>query len=131
MSITQIHGALANTATMFMAGLAIWALFLRFRSEPLSSGWSGAAVIGEVLVLAQFALGWVLFFQSAGHLAMPRPWIHILYGVVAVLTLPAAHTYFNNIKDPKVQTLAMAFVCVFLWGILLRSSQVVTLQVPY
>jgi len=131
MSITEIHGALANTATLFMAGLAIWAFLLRIRSQPLSSGWSGAAVIGEVLLLAQFALGWVLYFQRSGDLAMPRPWIHILYGVVAVLTLPAAHTYFSNIKDPKVQTLAMSFVCIFLWGILLRSSQVVTLQVPY
>ena len=130
MAITQIHQALANTATLFMAVLAIWALFLRFRSQPLSSGWWGAAVIGEVLLLAQFALGWVLYFQGFGS-ELPRPWIHILYGVVAVLTLPAAHTYFHNIKDPKVQTLAMAFVCIFLWGIVLRAAQVVTMQVSY
>ena len=130
MSITQIHSALANTSTLFMAVLAIWALVLRFRSQPLSSGWSGAAVIGEVLLLAQFVLGWVLYFQGYASV-LPRAWIHILYGVVAVLTLPAAHTYFHNIKDPKVQTLAMAFVCIFLWGILLRAGQVVTTQVPY
>ena len=131
MSITQIHGALANASTLFMAVLAIWAFFLRIRSQPLSSGWSGAAVIGEVLVLAQFALGWVLYFQSSGNIEMPRPWIHILYAVVAVLTLPAAHTYFHNIQDDKAQTLAMAFACIFLWGILLRASQVVTMQIPY
>lgn len=130
MALTQIHGALANTATMFLAVLGIWALLLRFRSQPLSSGWSGAAVIGEILLIAQFALGWVLFFQGYGS-ELPRAWIHILYGVVAIITLPAAHTYFSNIKEPNVQTLAMAFVCIFLWGIVLRSAQVVYMQVPY
>ena len=130
MSITQIHGALANSATLFMAILALWALLLRFRSQPLSSSWWGAAVISEVLILAQCGLGVVLYLQ--GYAAtLPRPWIHILYAIVAIITLPAAHTYFNNIKEPKVQTLAMVFVCFFLWGILLRAGQVVYMQVSY
>jgi hypothetical protein len=124
MSWLEIHGGLANAATMFMAILAGWALFLRLRSQPLDSSWFGAAVIGELLLLAQFGVGWLLWFEGLS-VALPRPWIHILYGVVAVLTLPAGYLYFSKVQEPKVQTLAMALICVFLWGIVLRAAQVV------
>ena len=129
MPITQIHAGLANTASLFVAILAIWALLLAIRSRPLDGGWLGAAVIGELLLVAQFGLGWVLWFQGYGA-ALPRAWIHILYGAVAVITLPAAYTYFSNIKENRVQTLAMFAVCAFLWGIVARAGQVVYLQLP-
>ena len=129
MPITQIHAGLANTASLFVAILAIWALLLAIRSRPLDGGWLGAAMIGELLLVAQFSLGWVLWFQGYGA-ALPRAWIHILYGTVAVITLPAAYTYFSSIKENRVQTLAMFAVCAFLWGIVARAGQVVYLQLP-
>ena len=129
MPITQIHAGLANAAALFTGVLAVWALFLAIRNRPLEGGWLGAAVIGELLLVAQFALGWVLWFQGYGA-TLPRAWIHILYGAVAVITLPAAYTYFSNIKDNRVQTLAMFAVCAFLWGIVQRAGQVVYMQVP-
>lgn len=109
---------------MFMAILAVWAFFLRLRARPLDGNWFGAAVIGELLLLAQFGVGGFLWLSGMSN-ALPRPWIHVLYGVVAVITLPAGYTYFSKIQDAKVQTLAMAFICVFLWGIVLRAAQVV------
>lgn len=129
MPITQIHAGLANTASLFVAILSIWALFLAIRNRALDGGWLGAAVIGELLLVAQFALGWVLWFQGYGAV-LPRAWIHILYGAVAVITLPAAYAYFSTIKENRVQTLAMFAVCAFLWGIVARAGQVVYLQVP-
>ena len=130
MSLVVIHRGLANASTLFMAALAIWAFVLWLRSRALDSNWFGAAVIGEILVIAQFLVGWLLWFQGMGA-DLPRPWIHILYGMVAVITLPAGYTYFNNIKNPRVQTLAMTFICAFLWGIILRAAQVATMAVPY
>ena len=109
---------------MFVAILAIWSFVLRLRSRPLDGSWFGAAAIGEMLLLAQFAVGWILWFQGMGSV-LPRPWIHILYGVVAVITIPAAYAYFSRVPDARVQTLAMALTCFFLWEILLRSAQVV------
>ncbi len=128
MSWLEIHGGLANAATLFMAILAGWALFLRLRSQPLDGSWFGAAVIGELLLLAQFGVGWLLWFEGLS-VALPRPWIHILYGVVAVITLPAGYLYFSKVQEPKVQTLAMAMICLFLWGIVLRAAQVVYIPV--
>lgn len=128
MSWVEVHRGLANASTLFVAALAVWALFLRLRSQPLDGNWFGAAVIGELLLLAQFGVGWVLWFQGMGA-ALPRAWIHILYGVVAIITLPAAYLYFSKIQDPKVQTIAMAVACAFLWGIVLRASQVVFIPI--
>lgn len=129
MSLVQVHDALARSSTWFMAILAVWAFYAWIRSQPLSSSWSGAAAICELLILVQFGLGWILWFQGAGA-AMPRAWIHILYAVVAVIGLPAAYMYFNRLEDSRVQALAMALSCAFLWGILLRAAQVVYMQAP-
>jgi heme A synthase len=129
MPIVVIHRGLANSASLFLAILTVWAFVQFFRSRPLGPSWYGAAVVAEILLLAQFVVGGILFFE--GLQAGPRPWIHILYGTVAIIALPAAHTYFGKLEDTKIQALAMALSCAFLWGIVQRAGQVITLQVPY
>ena len=129
MSILQVHAAIANSAALFLAVLTVWAVIQFLRSAPLGPSWFGAAVIAEILLVIQFLIGWVLFFE--GLQAGPRPWIHILYGTVAVITLPAGYGYFDKIDNPKVQSLAMALACAFLWGIVQRAGQVITMAVPY
>lgn len=129
MPIVVIHRGLANSASLFLAILTLWALVQFLRARPLGPSWYGAAVVAEVLLLAQFVVGALLYFE--GLQAGPRPWIHILYGTVAIVTLPAAHAYFGKLEDAKVQSLAMTLACAFLWGIIQRAAQVITLQVPY
>ena len=124
MSIVEIHTRLSNTATLFVAVLGVWALFLRFRSRPLDGNWFGAAMIGELLLVAQSLLGVYLYYVVGLGAALPRPFMHILYGVVSLVTLPAAQSYFGQLEDEKVKALAMAAVCFFLWGIVLRASHV-------
>jgi len=129
MPLAVIHDRLADTSSLFIAALGIWALFLRFRSRPLDSNWSGAAVIAELLLLAQFALGAILYFQGL-DVVLPRPFMHILYGVVAIITIPASYAYFGNVEDENVKTLAMAFVYLFLWGIVQRAGSVAVYLPP-
>jgi hypothetical protein len=130
MPIRVIHMGLANSASLFLIILTLWALVQFLRSRPLDSSWYGAAVVIELLLVAQGVLGGILW-ATQGFLIAQRPWIHVLYGAVAVVTLPAAWSYFSRIEDSRVQTLAMTLVCAFLWGIVQRSAQVITLQVPY
>lgn len=130
MPIRVIHAGLANSASLFLIVLTVWALFQFLRSRPLGSSWYGAAVVIELLILGQAALG-ALLWATQGFVISQRPWIHILYGAVAVITLPAAYSYFGRIEDSRTQTLAMMLTCAFLWGIVQRASQVITLQVPY
>jgi hypothetical protein len=124
MTLNQIHAGLANTAVLFIGILGVWALLLRFRARPLDGAWYGAAMVGELLLIAQGVIGAMLYFQGFGVL-LARPFLHILYGVVAVITLPAAYTYFGQLEDEKVKSVAMAVACIFLWGILQRANQVV------
>ncbi len=129
MPLTVIHDRLADTSSLFIAALAIWALFLRFRSRPLDSNWSGAAVIAELLLIAQFSIGVLLYFRGL-DVVLPRPFMHILYGVVAIITIPASYAYFGNVEDENVKTLAMAFVYLFLWGIVQRAGSVAVYMPP-
>jgi len=129
MSIVEIHHRLSSSATLFMGVLALWALYLRFRAKPLDSNWFGAAVIGEILLLAQALIGVYLYSQGTGA-ALPRPFLHILYGIVSIITLPAAYGYFNTLEDEQVKTLAMAATCFFLWGIILRAGYVAQVAPP-
>lgn len=129
MSLTQIHAGLANTALLFIAFLGIWAFVLRLRNRPLDSSWFGAAIVGELLIVAQALIGATLYFQGFGGMLV-RPFLHILYGIVAVVTLPAAWGYFGHLEEDRVKTLAMAVACAFLWGILQRAGTVVYLEVP-
>lgn len=129
MPLSLIHDRLSDTATLFIAALAIWAIVLRIRSRPLDGNWFGAAVVGELLLIAQFLLGALLYLQTGGG-TLARGYLHILYGVVAIITLPAGYNYFAKIEDENVKTLAMAFVCFFLWGIILRASSVAVIPFP-
>jgi hypothetical protein len=126
MTLNQIHSGLANTALLFIGILGIWAVLLRVRGRPLDGAWYGAAMVGELLLLAQVVIGAILYFQGFG-VVLQRPMLHILYGVVAIITLPAAYAYFGQLENENVKTVAMAVTCFFLWGILQRANQVVYL----
>ena len=129
MSLVEIHTRLATTASLFIGIQALWALFVRLRSQALNGSWLGAAAVGELLILAQALIGLYLY-ASGLSVALPRPFMHILYGIVAVITLPAAYAYFGQMEDERVKTLAMALVCAFLWGILQRADFVARFTPP-
>jgi hypothetical protein len=128
MSLNQVHAGLANTAVLFIGILGIWAILLRVRARPLDGAWYGAAMLGEGLLLAQVVIGAILYMQGFGVI-LQRPLLHILYGVVAIITLPAAYAYFSQLENENVKTVAMAVTCIFLWGILHRANQVVHLVI--
>lgn len=130
MSFIEVHARLSETATLFIGFIGVWAFFFRIRNRPLDSSWYGAAVIGELLLVAQALLGAWLYYGMALGGALPRPFMHILYGVVSVVTIPAAQSYFGQLEDEKVKAVAMAAACIFLWGIILRASQVATYPGP-
>lgn len=121
-TITQVlHDRFAATATWFVLALGIWAIVQFLRNKPLGPSWMGAAVIAQLLLVLQGLLGaWLYLFGGQAPM-LARPFIHILYGVVAVITIPAAWGYFSNLKEERVLTLAMGMTCIFLWGIVLRG----------
>jgi len=122
-SLSIIHAGLAQSATLFAIALGIWAIFLRIRSRPLDGNWYGGLAVGEILMVAQFALGWILYGQGLGD-DLPRAFVHILYGAVAIITLPAAYVYLSKLEDENTKTLLFAIVCFFLMEVVIRARDV-------
>lgn len=122
-SLSDIHRGLAQSGIFFFIALGVWALWHRFRSRPLDGSWYGAAVIGELLMIVEFLLGWLLYGQGLGG-NLARGFVHILYAAVAVITLPAAYLYLSRLKDENVKTLLFAIVCFFLMEVIVRARVV-------
>ena len=108
-SLSNIHGHLATSGIYFFIALGVWALWFRIRSRPLDGSWYGAAAIGEALMIVQFLLGWLLYGQGLGE-NLARGFVHILYGAVAVITMPAAYVYLSRLRDENVKTVRFAIV---------------------
>lgn len=128
--LSILHNRLSVTASWFVLILGIWALVQWLRNKPLGSSWYGAALIAVALCLVQGLLGaWNYLVMGWGPL-LTRPFMHILYSVVAVITIPAAWAYFGNLTDERVKALAMALTFLFLWGILQRASSTAFFALP-
>ncbi len=119
-TLSEIHRGLAQTGILFFIALGVWAILLRVRSRPLDGSWYGAAAIGEILMIIEFLLGWLLYGQGLdGNLS--RGFVHILYATVAVITLPAAYLYLSRMQDENVKTILFAIVCFFLMEVIIRA----------
>ena len=114
MSPAIIHARLANTALLYFGILFIWGLWQYFRKEQLSSSYWGALVIAEILVLVQGALG--IFLYVIG-LQASRGGMHILYGIVAALGIPAVYVFTKGRNDRNVVLIyaSVTFLCAILF----------------
>ncbi len=120
---SDIHRGLARTGILFFIALGVWALWFRFRSRPLDGSWYGAAAIGELLMIVEFFLGWILYSQGLGE-NLARAFVHILYAIVSIITLPAAYLYLSRMKNENIKTILFAIVCFFLMEVVIRTRVV-------
>jgi hypothetical protein len=116
MSLSDIHGRLANTALIYIGVMAVWGLWRAVRKQGLDSSYWGALVIAEVLLVVQGGLG--LFLWIVGE--RPGRGVHILYGVVAVLIIPGLYAYTKGENDRRVMTI-YAVTLLIAVGIILRA----------
>ncbi len=121
--LRTIHMGLSQTAILYFAALGLWALFYRVRSRPLDGSWYGAGVIAWLLMVLQLVSGFALYSQGLG-VALPRPAVHILYGVVSVVTPPSAYAYLGKIENENAKSVVFALVSFFLMGVVIRARMV-------
>ncbi len=112
-----LHGRLANTVVMYAILMALWGFWRFFRKQGMDSSYWGAVVIAEVLILIQGAVG--VFMRISGILPA-RGWFHILYGIVAAISLPAVYMFTKG-RDERRDMLIYAAIFLFLTGIALRA----------
>lgn len=122
MTIIEFHGRLATTALYFAILMALWGLFRFFRKQKVDSSYWGALVIGEGLFLLQAGLGAYIWLSGVGSLG--GRWMHVLYGVVSVLVIPAVFAYTRG-DEQRRATLVYGVSFLFLVGILMRAMAVI------
>lgn len=101
---------------LFSAIAAVWGLILYLRRQGISGNYWGILASAELLFVAQGILG-VLLWLGGGR---PGRSIHVLYGIVAVITLPAFYTLSQG-RDDRRGALGYALALLFLVGISLRA----------
>jgi len=109
MDLATIHERLATSLLLFMVIASAWSLFGAARRRGISSNTWGILALGEILALAQGALGLALYL--AGD--RPARTVHLLYGLTAVLTLPAYY-FISRGRDDKTASLVYGLLCLFL-----------------
>ncbi|MGD2058690.1 MAG: hypothetical protein PVF85_13175 [Anaerolineales bacterium] len=117
MTLSIIHANLANTSLLFAVIAGIWGIGLRLRGRGIDGNYWGILAVGELLFLGQGLLGAYLWISGArpGRLG-----IHVLYGVVLVIGLPAYYAITKG-RDDENAALAFGFLCLFLAAITLRA----------
>jgi uncharacterized membrane protein HdeD (DUF308 family) len=100
---------------MIIAG--IWGIVTRFRDQPITGNFWGILTVGALLILGQGLLGAYLWLigERPGRMG-----VHILYGMVAVIALPAYYAISKG-RDDKFAALAYGLLCLFLAAISLRA----------
>ena len=116
MSLSQIHAQL-STSIMLFAGLAtLWGLVSYIRGRGVEGNFWGILAVGEILFLSQIVLGIILWLDGA----RPTRGVHLIYGAVTVLAIPAYYTITKG-RDDRTATLAYTLICLFLVGIAARA----------
>lgn len=116
-TIVFIHNRLSVTTLLFMVALGLWGLWNFLRGEGMTGSYWGGLVVGEALVVAQGLLG-VLLYVLGG--APARGILHILYGVVTIISIPAVFSFTRG-RSTRYETLIYAIIALFLAGVSIRA----------
>ncbi|WP_029214882.1 hypothetical protein [Kallotenue papyrolyticum] len=111
-----VHERLNVSILLFVAALGCWGLWNYLRGAGVSGAYLGAVVIAVGLIAVEALLGLVLYLQGPRP---PRIALHMLYGIVALLSFPAAFAFTRG-RVGRAEALIYAVVAFFLVGIALR-----------
>jgi hypothetical protein len=115
--LTLLHDRLAVTVTLFTLLAGLWGLVAALRRRPVTPAFWGIAGVGEILILAQGLLGVLLYLGGE----RPARSVHILYGAVTALALPALYAITRGRDDHRVQWL-YALLFFLLTALSLRAA---------
>jgi hypothetical protein len=116
LGLLLIHNSLATAVLLFSLIIGGWSLVRAIRRLGVDGNTWGILASGEILFLAQGVVG--LLQMLAGE--RPERGIHILYGVVTALTLPAYYALSRG-RDDRRAAWIYALLGFFLAGIALRA----------
>ena len=117
MSLVQVHEGLSRACVLFSLVIGLYGLWRFFRKEGVGANFWSILAAGELLYVAQGIVGGLLFLGGA---RLARPAVHILYGVLMVIVLPATFAYLRG-RDERREALIYGLMGLFLAGVALRA----------
>ncbi|MBI4493883.1 MAG: hypothetical protein HY690_13915 [Chloroflexi bacterium] len=119
--LIALHATLANSIILYLLLVGLWGLGGYFRGFRLTRNYTGALVIGEIVLVAQGVVGLALVLLGV----MPGEGMHFLYGVASVLGLPLAHSYAQG-RDDRQILLIYSLATLFVFGLAVRALTTAT-----
>ena len=116
MSLPLLHIGLARACVIFSLIIGGYGLWLYYRKQGVDGNYLGIMAVGEILYSAQIAVGTWMYLTGL----RPGRDVHILYGVLLILCLPAAYAYLRG-KDDRREVLFYGMIGLFLAGVSLRA----------
>ena len=116
MLLIVLHQGLANAALMYTLVVALWGFWFYLRRRYLTSQFWGALVIAALIFVVQALIGLTMVMQGR----FPSRDVHYLYGVLSVITLPAAFAFTRG-RGTFREALLYAVILLFLSGVTLRA----------
>jgi hypothetical protein len=120
MALQSLHGVLSRAIVMFAAIAGVYGLFLYFRKQVVTPSYWGIIVVGNLATLGQGAIGLLMALSGA----QVSEWVHILYGVTALMWIPIIqfiNSQFNKGERNVRETLIVALVSLFEMGVGIRA----------
>ena len=99
MNLVILHNRLSITILLYLIILFIWGIWRYLRHEGVSGNYWGALVISEILILIQGLFGLILYISG---LKPESGGIHILYGIIGALGIPAVYIFTKGRNEPMV-----------------------------
>jgi hypothetical protein len=115
--VNVFHDRLANTILLFNLIAGLWGMVSYLRGRGVTSNYWGILAIAELLFITQGILGASMWLGGARP---ARSAVHILYGAVSVISLPA-YFLLTRGRDDRPASLAYGVLCLFLAGISVRA----------
>jgi heme A synthase len=115
-----LHGLLSRALLLFTVIAGVYGLVEYFRKQVVSPSYWGIIVVGNLAAVGQGIIGGILALSGQ----QPEQWVHILYGVVALMWIPIIsliNNLANNGEHNRRETLIVALVSLFEAGIALRA----------
>ena len=116
----QLHEVLSRAIVLFAAIAGGYGLILYFRKQVITPSYWGVIVVGNLATLGQGAIGLLLALSGA----QTSEWVHILYGLMAVLWIPLIsfiNHQFNKGERNVRETLIVAVISLFEMFVGLRA----------
>jgi hypothetical protein len=119
-SLQFLHGFLSRALLLFTVIAGVYGLIEYFRRHLVTPSYWGVIVVGNLAALAQGALGLILALSGK----QPEQWVHILYGIVALMWIPIinlVNNLANNGEHNRRDMLIVTLISFFEAGIVLRA----------